>query len=144
MTNEEVAKGLLKQAQSRRQAASRGLDDKDYAFVVRLSQECVELSLKAALYFAGIDFPKWHDVSPVLRQNRTKFPEWFSGKTDYLAQISEQLREERERSMYGDEALGIPPDALYSEEEAKQALAGADEVFATCAKLTGVRKVQGR
>jgi HEPN domain-containing protein len=140
VTNEEVAKGLLKQAQSRRQVVERALDNEDYAFVIRLSQECVELSLKAALYFAGIDFPKWHDVSPVLRQNRAKFPEWFSEKTDHLAQISEQLGEERERSMYGDEALGISPDALYGEEEAKQALAGAKEVFATCARLISVRE----
>ena len=112
MTNEEVAKGLLKQAQSRRQAAKRSLDDEDYAFVIRLSQECVELSLKAALYLAGIDFPKWHDGGPVLRQNGAKFPEWFGEKTDYLAQISGQMREEWERSMYGDEALVSCP--MYS------------------------------
>lgn len=92
MTNEEVAKGLLKQARSRIQAMREALNDKNYAFIVRLSQECVELSLKAALYFMGIDFPKWHDVGPILQRNRARFPKRFEGKIDRFANISERLR----------------------------------------------------
>jgi len=103
--------------------------------VVRLSQECVELSLKAALYFAGIDFPKWHDVGPILQRNRARFPQWFGEKIHRFARISERLRGERERSMYGDEALGIPPDVLYGREEANQASIEAEEVFTACARL---------
>jgi len=37
--------------------------------------------------------------------------------------------------MYGDEALGIPPDALYGKEEANQASIETEEVFTACARL---------
>jgi HEPN domain-containing protein len=34
----------------------------NYPYTVRLSQECVELSLKAVLKAVGIEYPKIHDV----------------------------------------------------------------------------------
>ena len=37
--------------------------------------------------------------------------------------------------MYGDEESGVPPDELYDEEDAREALANATEVFQTVSKL---------
>ena len=58
MTNAQIAQGLLTQAANRIQAARQAKTGGATAFTVRLSQECVELSLKAALYLVGIDPPK--------------------------------------------------------------------------------------
>jgi HEPN domain-containing protein len=44
---------------------------------VRLSQECVELSLKAVLKAVGIEYPKIHDVSDILIDFVDRFPEWL-------------------------------------------------------------------
>ena len=37
--------------------------------------------------------------------------------------------------MYGDEESGAPPDELYDEEDAREALANATEVFQAVSKL---------
>jgi|GEM_PF-1071215 len=37
--------------------------------------------------------------------------------------------------MYGDEESGVPPDELYDEEDAREALSYATEVFQTVSKL---------
>jgi HEPN domain-containing protein len=95
----------------------------------------VELSLKAALRFAGIEAPKWHDVGPVLRCNTQRFPEWFRSRINELASVSRRLRREREPSMYGDEESGLSPDELYTREDALTALTDAKKVYKLCIKL---------
>ncbi|BAJ50135.1 conserved hypothetical protein [Candidatus Caldarchaeum subterraneum] len=69
----------------------------------------MELSLKAALRPFGVEPPKWHDVGPILRRERSRFPPWMNEQIDELASISRALRKERETAMYGDEELSLPP-----------------------------------
>jgi len=45
----------------------------------------------------------------------------FNRKISALALASRRLRSERERSMYGDEAIGIPPGRLYTSLDAIEA-----------------------
>ncbi|MHA1589950.1 MAG: HEPN domain-containing protein, partial [Candidatus Njordarchaeales archaeon] len=110
MNNIEMAKAYLRQAEARIRTAERALKEGNYPYSVRQAQEAVELSLKAVLRLVGIEPPKWHDVGPILRKNRNRFPNWFRELIDELAFISRQLRREREVSMYGDEEMGIPPN----------------------------------
>ncbi|MEM1817663.1 MAG: HEPN domain-containing protein, partial [Nitrososphaerota archaeon] len=77
MNNLDMARSYLRQAEERVKWTSQALEDGNYAYVVRQSQEAVELSLKACLRIVGVEPPKWHDVGPVLRREREKFPEWF-------------------------------------------------------------------
>lgn len=42
------------------------------------------------------------------------------------------MRAERETSFYGDEASGLPPEALYTEQDAGETLAAAIEVVEAC------------
>ncbi len=132
MTNLEMSAGLLRQATARRKMIELALDDGNFAYVVRLSQECVELALKALLMAAGIDPPKWHDVGKVLRDNAKKLPKNVLESLDEISDASAKLRADRERSMYGDDSLGLPPDSIYSEHEAKVALAWAEMVLGAC------------
>ncbi len=103
--------------------------------MIRQAQEAVELSLKAALRFVGIEPPKWHDVGPVIMENLDRFPKWFTERAEWLATISRRLRREREPSMYGDEETGLPPDRIYTKFDAKEALGWAEEVFRLCSNL---------
>lgn len=65
-----MAKAYLRQAESRLEDAEDAFDDRNYPYCLRLSQECVELSLKASLRLVGIEYPKIHDVSEVLLSAR--------------------------------------------------------------------------
>ena len=135
MNNIQMARSYLRQAEERLKHAKEALNDGNYAYVIRQSQEAVELSLKASLRIVGIEPPKFHDVGPILRRNSEYFPGWFRAKIDKIAHISRVLRREREPSMYGDEELALPPDELYTFEDAKTALDGCVLVFNNCKKL---------
>ena len=80
MNNLRMAESYLNQAGERLKHAEEALQRGNYPYVMRQSQEVVELSLKAALRVAGIEPPKWHDVGPILMQNRDRFQEWFKDK----------------------------------------------------------------
>lgn len=135
MDSIEMARSYLRQAEERLKHANEALNDRNFAYVVRQSQEAVELSLKASLRVVGIEPPKFHDVGPVLRKNSNSFPEWFKKEIDRMAFVSRILRREREPSMYGDEELALSPDELYTFEDAKTSFDGCSLVFNYCRRL---------
>jgi len=130
-----MARAYMRQASERLRHAKEALEERNHPYVVRQCQEAVELLLKAVLRLVGIEPPKWHDVGPTLRKEANRFPQWFRNLVPRLARISRKLRREREPSMYGDEESGAPPDELYDEEDAREALANATEVFQAVSKL---------
>jgi HEPN domain-containing protein len=93
-----MAKSYLKQAEERLMHVNEALGH-NHAFVIRQSQEAVELSLKASLRVIGVEPPKFHDVGPILRRNSSAFPGWFKEEIDRMAYVSRVLRSEREPSM---------------------------------------------
>jgi len=135
LNNLRMARSYLSQAEERLFHAEMALKRSKYAYCIRQCQETVELSLKGVLRAVGIEPPKWHDVGPILRREKERFPEWFKEKIDILSHISRSLRREREASMYGDEELMIPPDELYTEYDAREALKEAKLVFEICDRL---------
>ncbi|MEM1658151.1 MAG: HEPN domain-containing protein [Candidatus Jordarchaeales archaeon] len=135
MKNTSMAKSYLRQAEERIHHAKETLERGNYPYVVRQCQEAVELLLKAALRFVGVEPPKWHDVGPVLRRESSRFPEWFQAEIGVLSRYSRILRREREPSMYGDEETGVPPDELYYREDAEDAVRKAEYVYKIVSKL---------
>lgn len=73
MNNLEMASSYINQAMERIKHAREALSGGNYPYVVRQCQEAVELLLKAALRIVGVELPRWHDVGPVLRRERSKF-----------------------------------------------------------------------
>lgn len=143
MNSLELASSNIRQAEERLRHAKEALEEGNYPFVVRQSQEAVELSLKASLRIVGIEPPKWHDVGPVLKREREKFPRWFQENIDELASISRSLRKERELALYGDEETGISPEELYTRSDAEYAIKSADKVFLLVTKLVDeVRRME--
>ncbi len=106
MNNVELARSNLRQASERLKHAREAVETGNYPYAVRQSQEAVELALKGALRLVGIEPPKWHDVGPVLKRERERFPPEFKEHIDKIASISRSLRKERELAMYGDETAG--------------------------------------
>ena len=90
----KIAKAYLRQAEARLKDAKEALADGNYPYAVRLSQECVEMSLKAVLKAVGIEYPKVHDVSDVLVDVEDRFPDWFRAELQFLCQIQQSPRQE--------------------------------------------------
>lgn len=135
-----MALSYMHGAESRLESARRVYTEKDYPYVVRLSQECVELCLKSALRFTGIESPKWHDVGVVLKTEKDRFPQWFKNEIEKLASISRKLSRERQGSMYGDEEIGITSEELYHEYDARVSLEDAVFVYDMCVALVSGRR----
>lgn len=135
MTNEELAQGLFRQATSRYKTMNESFQNEDYAYAVRTAQECVELCLKALLISVGIDPPKWHDVGAILQEHSSRFSPIGKEVIDEMAFISRNLRGDREKSMYGDDVLRLPPDRIYSKFDAEKAKTWAEQVFTTCSQF---------
>ena len=85
MNNVEMARSYIDEASRRIKTAEIALNEEAYAYCIRQSQEAVELALKAALRLVGIEPPKWHDVSPVLPEQRNRFPSWFKDKLEEIS-----------------------------------------------------------
>lgn len=123
MRNRDLASDYLRRSAVRLKALDVLYDGESWADVVRESQEVVELTLKGLLRSCGIEAPRIHDVSDVLRAERGRLPEPLRGQVDRLCEVSRQLRRDRELAFYGTEDL--TPSDFYSREDATAAREGA-------------------
>lgn len=128
MRMDSLARDYLRRAEARLISARYALEKGYYPEVVRYSQECVELSLKACLRLVGVEYPKVHDVGDILRAESERFPGWFREEVDRLAEISRDLAEKRAPSMYGVEVAGKSPEELFNKDDAVKALEDAELV----------------
>jgi len=130
-----IARSYLRQAEARLEDAKDALSEGNFPYAVRLSQECVELSLKAALRAVGIDYPKVHDVSDVLADVSERFPEWFRAEIDFLCESSKILTKKREISLYGGEEAFLAPEDVISKDDAGDAVRRAIKVYGLCERF---------
>lgn len=131
----KIAEAYLHQAEARLKDAEEAYPEKNYPYTVRLSQECVELCLKAVLKAVGIEYPKVHDVSDVLVGVKQRFPTWFQAEIGFLSESSKILVKKREPSLYGSEEELLSPEDVISKEDAEDALKRAKKTFELCKKL---------
>lgn len=135
MNTSQVARSNLERTALILEEAQRYQQRVVWNLVLRRCQEAVELALKGALLWAGLEVPKVHDIGIFLQQNRNRFPPEFAPLIPNLASTSRALRIERERSFYGDEDGGLPPELLYDERDAAEALTKATLVLIACRQL---------
>jgi HEPN domain-containing protein len=122
----------------RRRALDALMAGESYADVVREAQDIVELVLKGALRFAGVEPPKRHDVHHVFPQFMDRFPAEWRTTLGRLEQTLTRLAEQRGPAFYGDEEADIPASALFGETSAREALATVDALLGIYARLLGV------
>ncbi|MEJ5283719.1 MAG: HEPN domain-containing protein [Brevinematales bacterium] len=124
MVNKALAKDYFKRAKIRFNVLQTYMKERDYADVIRESQEIVELIQKALLINMEIDPPKWHDVIDIIIENIEKIPVKFHSEIKNLVTSSKWLRREREISFYGD--MDYLPLSDYSEDDAIKAIETAE------------------
>jgi HEPN domain-containing protein len=117
--NTELARDYIERATARLRAVDVLFEAESWADVVRESQELVELALKALLRSVGIDPPRIHDVSDVLKAEAHRLPDSLRGELGTLTRISRDLRRDRELAFYGAEDL--TPSGFYTREDGEQA-----------------------
>lgn len=83
----------------------------------------MELALKGLLRACGIEAPRIHDVSEILLSEQGRLPAELRRDVERLAEISKDLRRDRELAFYGAEDL--TPSGFYSKEDAVKARDGA-------------------
>jgi len=125
----------MRQAEARLKNAEEAYAERNHPYAVLLSQECVELCLKAVLKAVGIEYPKIHDVSDVLVESKQRFPEWFQAETNFLSESSKILVKKREPSLYGGEEVFLSPEDMIGEGDAKDAVERAGKTFELCKRL---------
>ncbi len=135
MTTRERALSLLNQAKIVFKEAESLYVKGAWNLVVRRCQEVVELALKSALIWVGIQPPRLHDVGAVLEKHAESFPQDFAKHIGQMASISASLEAVRGTSFYGDEKRGIPPEALFHSSDAEKAIQEAKFVLEQCEKL---------
>lgn len=130
-----LAESYMRQAGARLDNAEIAYAGGNHPYAVRLSQECVELCLKAVLKAVGIEYPKIHDVSDVLVQSKQRFPEWFQAEMNFLSESSKILVKKREPSLYGGEEAFLSPEDIIGERDATDAVRRARKTFELCKRL---------
>lgn len=123
MKSNDLVKSYLQKANKRMKILELLKNEEAYSDVVREAQEIVELVQKAILRKIGIDPPKWHDVSDIIRENIEIIPEIHHQKIFELIPVAKWLRSERELSFYGD--VDFIPTEEYTIEDAEKAIDGA-------------------
>ncbi|MFX0163485.1 MAG: HEPN domain-containing protein [Candidatus Hodarchaeota archaeon] len=130
-----LAKSYMRQAGARVDDAEKALKEENYPYGVRLSQEAVELSLKASLRLVGIEYPKIHDVSSILKMVKDRFPDWFKDEVVFLVETSKNLSKKRGLSFYGIEVELLSPEDLITKDDAEDAVIRAKKAVELCEKL---------
>ncbi|HSQ01172.1 MAG TPA: HEPN domain-containing protein [Candidatus Dormibacteraeota bacterium] len=129
-----MARSFLRRDAAVMREAERLHGDGAWNLVVRRCQEAVELALKGVLRAAGIEIPKVHDVSGALRRNANRLPPAVAAEIDTLVSASRRLREERELALYGDEESDTEAEALFSQQDAEEALRTARHALDICTR----------
>jgi HEPN domain-containing protein len=135
MTSDGMARDYLQRARARRIAVDALFTARGYADVVRESQDLVELVLKGALRFIGVEPPKRHDVHVTVVEFIERFPPEWRPTLAELRQALDRLAADRAPAFYGDEAEGIPASELFGEDDARRAMTVADRLLDLYARL---------
>jgi HEPN domain-containing protein len=129
VTSRKIARDYLPKVEARAEALWLFLERGRYDDVVREAHEAIELLLKGALRFVGIDPPRRHDLAPVLRQHLDRFPPSWRERAEEICAVSERLFAERGHAFYGDEDDLVPPSELFERSEADEAIAAVESLL---------------
>jgi hypothetical protein len=142
VTSDRLARDYLTRARARRKALDTLMASGAHADVVREGQEVVELVLKGALRFIGVDPPKRHDVRAALASHLDRLPVEWRDAIDELGDATSELVQERAHAFYGDEEDLIPASELFDAEDARRALGVVDRLLGLYERLVGMAAPQ--
>lgn len=135
MNTKEMAYDHLSWASGSLGEAKEALARGDYPRTVRRAQECIELAAKAVLRALGIEFPREHDVSDVLRELGGDLPSWFQEVLPQIAESLHRITPKRGPAMYGFERELRPSRGAFTQEDGAAALRDAEFVYEQCERF---------
>jgi len=143
LRNIDMALDYIRRASRTLGEARDAFNAKDYPLTVRRAQEAVELSLKAALRFLAVEYPREHDVRDVLLEvaKSRELPDWFMNEVEFMAAVSSDLARKRGPAFYGDEQALKPPSSLFTQADASNVLKDAERVYENCRRLISLTTV---
>jgi HEPN domain-containing protein len=121
ISNKELGKKLITEAERiYKWELNTAIENEDWNLAVRRAQEIVELSLKGALKFLGVDYPKVHDVGYVfIKEAKNKGMQLSEDNFMKIQEASKWLTEARAPAFYAeknyskDDALRAYEDAVF-------------------------------
>jgi HEPN domain-containing protein len=121
ISNKELGKKLITEAERiYKWELNTAIENEDWNLAVRRAQEIVELSLKGALKFLGVDYPKVHDVGYVfIKEAKNKGMQLSEDNFMKIQEASKWLTEARASAFYAeknyskDDALRAYEDAVF-------------------------------
>ena len=137
MTSRKLAQDYLAKVEVRLEALRLFLDRGRHDDVLREAHEAVQLLLKGALRFVGLDPPRRHDPAPVLLGHLDRFPPAWRERAEEIRTVSERLFAARGHAFYGDEADLVPPSELFDRAEAEGAILAVERLLALYRDLLG-------
>ena len=129
MRSRKIARDYLAKVEVRLEALQLFLARGRHDDVVREAHEALELLLKGALRFVGIDPPRRHDPAPTVLEHLDRFPPAWRAHRDEIRLLSERLFGERGHAFYGDEADLVPPSELFTSADAEAAIVGVERLL---------------
>jgi HEPN domain-containing protein len=122
MRSKDMALDYMERALRCLEEAELAFSKNDYAGTVRRSQEALELASKAILRISGIEYPREHDVSPVLEAERDRLPNPIIENLEAIIKLSSELASLRGPAMYGYEREGIPAREAFKKDYSLEVL----------------------
>ncbi len=133
MKNFEIGERMLKDAEIYYEEMLEAYKKEKWNIVMRRAQEVVELSLKGLLKIMGLEYPKIHDVAPIvidaLKRKGVDMGETF----EEIKEISAFLSKERAAAFYG--------ERIYTKDIAEKGKEGAARIYMVSIEL--FRKLKG-
>ena len=129
MTSRKISRDYVPKIEVRLEALRLFLDRERFDDVVREAHECIELIVKGALRFIGVDPPRRHDPAPILRLHRERLPPAWQAALDDIERVSEDLAQDRGLAFYGDEDDLVPPSELFERADAESAIAAVERLL---------------
>ncbi len=134
MNNFENGENLLNEADKHFEGFQNAVEKKWWNIAIREAQEAVELSLKGLLKMMNIEYPKIHDVAPLLSKIITEKGLKIDEKAlNKIVEISGDLAIERAPAFY--------VEKIYTEERAREAQDQASYVLVFAKDLA--KKLKG-
>lgn len=140
MSGDRLAQDYVARAAPFWRHARESLEAGELAVALRLAQESSELSMKGVLRWAGIDYPRDHDVGEVLGAERERLPPWFMEGFLPLVPATAELARLRGKATHGLEVEGVPASQLFADPDAAARLVGvAAQVLRLAERLLASR-----
>ncbi|MCW1309899.1 MAG: HEPN domain-containing protein [Candidatus Nanoarchaeia archaeon] len=131
----------LDDAQRWLNSAKRDGSSGDYNLGIYGLEMSVEIALKAVLIFLGIDYPKVHDILPVVRmaikENKSRLPKSFVENESFILDTFKDLLKLRGPAGY---TFGSNVKIMDLEEDYKKYLGDATKILELCKTAITVSK----